>query len=340
MTRLREGAVAVLICVGRAWPLAAANDSYDFYTSLLHRGIGHVDAGQYEAGEKELRIAAFGLIDAIAEFETAEVYLTIAGDRLHSEEDSRRALQRIIAADRVQRRFGSLRLPERVRADFDKIALKLLTSDQYAFLKSSPAAAAETTTTPQHSSAPMPVPQPAISNPKPPPVVAPAPAPAPAPVPVPQPVVRSVPAPVQHASRPQPQPARPQPTPQPAVPAPVPVLTVNALMANADKAVDNNDLPGARKMYDQIVADPSLDHATLIHLGMQSYRARDFATAVRAFARSGFGGSEAPYRYYYAVALYETGQPAAAKRELTQALPYIEITPDVAAYRDKIENAR
>jgi tetratricopeptide (TPR) repeat protein len=316
------------MCVGMAWPLAAANDANDFYTSLLHRGIGHVDAGQYEAGQKELRIAAFGLVDAIAELETAEVYLTIAGDRLHSEADSRRALQRIIAADRVQRRFGSLNLPEKVHADFDKIASKLLTSDQYAFLKASPTAAAGTTMTmtPQHSSAPMPVPQPAISNPKPPPVVAPAPVPAP--VPVPQPV----PPPVKHTVRQQP------PTPQP--PAPAPVLTSNALIANADKAVDNNDLAAARKMYDQVVADPSLDHTTLIHLGMQSYRARDFATAVRAFGRSGFGGSEAPYRYYYAVALYETGQPAAAKRELTQALPYIEITPDVAAYRDKIENAR
>lgn len=330
MTRLREGAVAVLICVTTAWPLAAASDASDFYRSLLHRGIGHVDAGQYETGEKELRIAAFGLVDAIPDFEIAEVYLTIAGDRMKSEADARRALQRIIAADRVQRRFGALSLPERVRADFDKIASKLLTSDQYAFLKASPGAAAGTTTmTPQHSSAPAPVPQPAISDPKPPPVVAPAPVPVPAPPPAP------VPAPVKQAKRPQPTPPPPTPTPTPA-----PVLSASAMMAKADKAVDNNDLAGARKIYDQLAADPTLDHATLIHLGMQSYRARDFATSVRAFSRSGFSGGEAPYRYYYAVALYETGQPAAAKRELSQALPYIEVTPDVAAYRDKIQNAR
>ena len=111
-------------------------------------------------------------------------------------------------------------------------------------------------------------------------------------------------------------------------------------MAAADQALNRNDLATARKIYEQIAAQPGLNHATLIHLGEQSYRARDFATAARAFSRSGFNTNEAPYRYYYAVALYETGQSAAAKRELSQALPYIEVTPDVAAYRTKIENAR
>ena len=111
-------------------------------------------------------------------------------------------------------------------------------------------------------------------------------------------------------------------------------------MAAADQALNRNDLATARKIYDQIAAQPGLDHATLIHLGEQSYRARDFATAAHALSRSGFNSSEAPYRYYYAVALYETGQSAAAKRELSLALPYIEVTPDVAAYRTKIESAR
>jgi hypothetical protein len=324
MTRLREGAVAVLICVATALPLAAANDANEFYISLLNRGISHVDAGQYEAGEKELRIAAFGLVDVIPQFETAEVYLTIAGDRMKSESDARRALQRVIAADRVQRRFGSLDLPARVRTDFDQIAQRLLTSDQYAFLKASPTATPEPAMTPQHSAVPAPVPQPAISNPKPPPVVVPTPAPASAPVPPP----------AQQSSR---KPSRPQP-PAPS-PAPVPNANANTLMATADKALDRNDLPAARKIYDQLASNPSLDHATLLHIGMQSYRARDFATAVRAFNRSGFNSSETPYRYYYAVALFETGQAAAAKRELSQALPYIEVTPDVATYRDKISNA-
>jgi hypothetical protein len=310
MTRVREGAVGVLIGLALAVPLFAATDASDFYLALLHRGIGHVDAGQYETAEKELRVAAFGLVDSIPQFETAQVYLAIAGDKLHSEADSRRALQRLIAADRVSRRFGSLELPAKVRTDFDQIASKLLTSDQYAFLKASPSAAPSTPAmTPQNSSAPMPMPQPVVTTPKPPP----------APVPPPKQVSKPVPAPV---------------------PAPATTFNVSAQMALADQAFNRNDLTGARKIYDQIATQPGLDHATLIHLGEQSYRARDFATAARAFARSGFNTSEAPYRYYYAVALFETGQSAAAKRELAQALPYIEVTPDVATYRTKIENAR
>jgi outer membrane biosynthesis protein TonB len=297
-------------------PAFAAADASDFYVGLLHRGIGHVDAGQYETAEKELRVAAFGLVDSIPQFETAEVYLTIAGDKLHSEADSRRALQRIIAADRVSRRFGSLELPAKVRTEFDQIASKLLTTDQYAFLKASPSAEpAVPVMTPQHSSAPVPMPQPAVTTPKPPP--APVPPPKQVSKPAPKPVPASVPA-----------------------PTPVPTYNVNAQMALADQALNRNDLGNARKIYDQIASQPGLDHATLIHLGEQSYRARDFATAARAFGRSGFNTSEAPYRYYYAVALFETGQSAAAKRELSQALPYIEVTPDVAGYRTRIENAR
>ncbi|HEV8434991.1 MAG TPA: hypothetical protein VGR95_16400 [Thermoanaerobaculia bacterium] len=298
------------MCLALALPMFAATDANDFYVNLLHRGIAQVDAGQYEAADKELHIAAFGLVDTIPLFETAEVYLAITGDKLHSEADSRRALQRVIVADRVERRFGSLDLPAKVRAEFDQIASKLLTSDQYAFLKASPSATPPTPAiTPQHSSAPAPVPQPAVANPSPPPVAAAHPAPVPKRSP-------------------------------PPVPAPAPTSNVNAQMALADQAFNRNDLAAARKIYDQIASQPGLDHATLIHLGEQSYRARDFATAARAFARSGFNSSEAPYRYYYAVALYETGQPAAAKAQLEQALPYIELTPDVAAYRDKIANAR
>jgi tetratricopeptide (TPR) repeat protein len=309
------------MCLALAVPSYAAAGANDFYVSLLHRGIVQVEGGQYEAADKELRIAAFGLVDSIPDFETAEVYLAITGDKLKSEADSRRALQRIIVADRIERRFGSLDLPAKVRAEFDAIASKLLTSDQYAFLKASPSAQlVAPAMTPQHSSAPAPVPQPVTSNPKPPPVVVAPPKPAPKPV-----VSKPVPAPTH------------LPVP---VPAPAPTFNVSAQMALADQALNRNDLGTARKIYDQVAQQPGLDHATLIHLGEQSYRARDFATAARAFSRSGFNTSDAPYRYYYAVALFETGQSAAAKRELSQALPYIEVTPDVAAYRTKIENAR
>ena len=60
----------------------------------------------------------------------------------------------------------------------------------------------------------------------------------------------------------------------------------------------------------------------------------------RRIERSGgFRSGEESYRYYFAVALYETGQYKAAKRELAEALKFIELTPDVAHYQAKIEGA-
>lgn len=308
-----------------AWPLVAAADSNDFYLSLLHRGVSHYDAAQYEAGAKELRTAAFGLVDSIPQFETAQIYLALASDHLKIEADARRAAQRVIAADRVERRYGSLAIPGATRTAFDQLTARLLTSDQVAFLRGSPSPTPPPVPAPQHSSAPAPTPQPAAA-----PVPAPAqptanPKSPPAPVPVPQ-------------SQPRPQPPpqpRPQPQPQPTATKPV---DIKAQLAQADVALAGNNLPAARAIYQSVINQPSLDHATLLRIGEQSYRARDFATAVRAFTRSGFASGEQPYHYYFAVALYETGQYEAARRELAEALPYIEVTQNVAQYRAKIES--
>ena len=79
----------------------------------------------------------------------------------------------------------------------------------------------------------------------------------------------------------------------------------------------------------------------LIRVAEGLYRSRDFAAALNAFARVGtLRRGEEPYRYYIAVAAYETGDYARAKKELAAALPYIEITPDVARYRTRIEGAQ
>ena len=111
-------------------------------------------------------------------------------------------------------------------------------------------------------------------------------------------------------------------------------------LAAADSALAKNDLLAARAIYRALVETPGLDHAPSMRIAEGSYRARDFATAIRAFERAGgFRKGEEPYHYYLAVSLYETGRYNAAKRELTAALPYIEVTPDIARYRTKIEGA-
>ncbi len=71
------------------------------------------------------------------------------------------------------------------------------------------------------------------------------------------------------------------------------------------------------------------------------YRSRDFSGALATFGRIGtLRRGEEPYRYYIAVAAYETGDYARAKKELASALPFIEITPDVARYQTRIDGAQ
>lgn len=155
-----------------------------------------------------------------------------------------------------------------------------------------------------------------------------------------------------------PQPAQPRVAPPPAPPAaattttttttatpprPAPVYTAAeqaVRFAAAERALNANDLPEARRIYSELLASQGLDRSSYIRLAEGFYRARHFTGALAAFERAGgLRGGEEPYRYYVAVALYETGQYERASRELASALPYIEITPDVARYRLKIQSA-
>ena len=108
----------------------------------------------------------------------------------------------------------------------------------------------------------------------------------------------------------------------------------------AEQALAAARLAEARTIYRELLDLPSLDRTGLLRLAEGLYRSRDFGPTLRAFNRLGsLRRGEEPYRYYIAVALYETGQYARSKQELTAALPYIEITPDVARYKSKIEGA-
>ena len=98
---IRQRIVAPFVCA------AATND---FYGTLLQRGIAHVNSGSFEAGARELRIAAFGLVDNIPQFEVAQIYLAIASEKLGREADARHASQRVLAAERIEPRYASLQI--------------------------------------------------------------------------------------------------------------------------------------------------------------------------------------------------------------------------------------
>jgi len=111
-------------------------------------------------------------------------------------------------------------------------------------------------------------------------------------------------------------------------------------MADGERAIAAGDLATARSVYSSALQSPQLSHQTLLKIGEGLYRSRDFHGAATAFDRAGaFEKGDEPYRYYYAVALYETGRYGPAKQELAAAIPYIRITPDVERYQRKIDGA-
>lgn len=379
--------VAVLIIATA--PLLAATAT-EFYTNLLRRGVAAYDAGRYEEASRQLRLAAFGFVDSIEQYETAHAYLAVAYDRLGSEERARDSARRVVAGEQVERRFATLLLPDAVRSAFQAVATRLLTPAEAAILRgTAPANVPQTASSnpaPRGTTGTTTAPRPALpeaTNTNPPPVsttpATPAtttprettitvpfdappaaerkpavePKPAPAKPPVTQPAVTqpavtqpavTQPAvtqpPVTQPAATQPKPAAPQPKP---VPPAVPAFTASEIatrLSAAERALSTANLVEARRTYRELLAAPGLAHETLVRIAEGLYRSRDFTAVLQAFDRAGdLRRGEEPYRYYIAVASYETGQYARAKRELAAALPFIEITPDVARYRSKIEGA-
>lgn len=351
----RHTAAAAIVALVAVVGMAAS--PADFHVSLLNRGIADYNAGRDALAARELRIAAFGLMESIQHYETAQIYLALVSMKLGNESAARTAAEKVVSAESVQRRYASLKLPAQVRTSFETLTGKIAGNEALAVLRGGAAAArAPQTFTPAPQTAavvpppnPQPPPQP---KPVPPPVPERAPEikpiadPTPAPVkPTPEPVkpppvpVKPTPAPV----KPTPAAVKPTPTPTaPAKPTPAPAKTINvkARLADGERALQRNALAEARPIYRELLEASGIDHPTMLLIAEGSYRARDFAGTVRAFERAGtLNRGEEPYRYYLAVAMYETGDYHGAKRELAGALPYIEVTADVARYRVKIEGA-
>ena len=369
----------LLAALAVATPALAATPS-EFYLALLKRGASEVEAGRHSDSVTPLRLAAFGFVDSVENYETAQVYLTVAYDRLSQPDQAREAATRVVAAERVERRYATLPLPPSIRTAFDAIARKILASSDVAALTAPPvapsqvkpivppAATARATTPAQKpptavagtngvkTVAPTETPK-QIAKPVEKPAVIPGPPrveekPAPTPIvskpPAQTPKSTPTPTPVQVKPTP-PVPAQVKPTPsapvqvKPAPPAPQPQpsrVDVPARLATAERALTAANLAAARRVYRELLAQPSLDRVTLIRIGEGLYRARDFGGALSAFQRLGpLRAGEEPYRYYIAVALFETGDYERARKELAAALPHIEITPDVARYRSKIEGS-
>src|SRR5260370_11393414 len=52
-----------------------------FYLGLYQRGMTLFEAGDFASASRELRLAAFGLVDSLEQFETAHIYAAVAASK-------------------------------------------------------------------------------------------------------------------------------------------------------------------------------------------------------------------------------------------------------------------
>lgn len=134
----------------------------------------------------------------------------------------------------------------------------------------------------------------------------------------------------------------PQTTESPA-PSPGVTLTGSAALTTlrqAEELAAAGDLVAADALYVRLANDPNVPREVLAESAVGLYRIGSYEASVAAFRRMGaFARGEEDLRYYFAVSLYESGAYRDAQRELACALPFIEITDDVARYRLKIEQS-
>jgi hypothetical protein len=129
--------------------------------------------------------------------------------------------------------------------------------------------------------------------------------------------------------------------------APVPSRTASlsgseALTAlrRANDFVRAGEVAAAHELYVRLADDRNVPREVLAETGIGLYRIGSYDESVAAFRRmDAFARGEEDLRYYFAVALYETGAYREAQKELACALPFIQVTDDVARYRLKIEHS-
>lgn len=110
------------------------------------------------------------------------------------------------------------------------------------------------------------------------------------------------------------------------------------VLRTAEAAASNGNIAEAVRLYAGLAGSAGVPREVLAEAAVGLYRTGAFREASDAFRKFGtFAKGEEDLRYYNAVALYETGQFAEAQKELACALPFIQMTDDVARYRTKIE---
>jgi Flp pilus assembly protein TadD len=314
---LRKPIAVLLVVVGlRLGAVATPEGS-------LELGLRAFRAGDYASAVVDLGAAASvsstdwqtyvarRQMDRLQSFEMALVYLALAQFRLGGEDEAHQTILRLLEAERIVPLYAGLPLQSDA-AEFETLVNALV-----------PASGLPANGQIAASDAMLPLP-----------AVTPAAAP--------QPPATTQPAPVAAAP---PQATAPPPTTQPQPVARISTdddgaavrAALNSLR-QAQALADDGELDDANAIYTRLAVSSPREIVAAAAVGL--YRTGAYRDAVQGFRRLGtFGRGEEDLHYYFAVALYEAGEYEAARKELLCALPYIELTDEVARYRAKIEQS-
>jgi tetratricopeptide (TPR) repeat protein len=348
--RYRSGLLALAALLGlAAGPPATA--THPFYEGLLRDGTVALERDQSAAAARDLRLAAFGLLDEPPRLAEALMKLAVAEAGLADEQRVVEVLGRLVD---LEERFGAVsatELPAPLQSRFEAAALRYgpdsLLSAVPAFAAlverraqsrqpaererrrrggTTPNAVVSTVAEPESEQPAVPGPQDAIGE-----------------------VAAGGKAVETGARGDHPPDATngqadvPAHATEPAAPSPAVLSTeeqaslekARHLLARARRAGDLDEALAAARA----VADAHPEHARAQELaGEIAYRSSRFAEAARFFDRLPLAATrERPeLAFYMAVALYETGQEKRARGILEGALPLIERTAFVEGYVRKI----
>jgi tetratricopeptide (TPR) repeat protein len=120
---------AIFVCL-----VTFSVSAQSFYEARFLSGVSDFNRGAYVRAVDELRVAAFGRVDDVAQYEIAEVYLAIAYQKLDRVDDARLAALKVIQAEQVSPVYTTLDLARDIRASFETLLPSLLNKDQLSHL--------------------------------------------------------------------------------------------------------------------------------------------------------------------------------------------------------------
>jgi tetratricopeptide (TPR) repeat protein len=301
----------------------ARSDDSETAAHLLQIGKDSYHAGRYSTAVEDLRSAAekfvgldekqlfidTGTLPNLPQFEESLVYLTLAYSKLGRDSEAGDTVERLLSAERISPAYSSLPLTSEV-ADFEPLAARLV---PFATLPPNAQLARATAAAPTQ-------PQTAIVEER-------------------TALFRAV------SERPVESTALPPVVPKKhAAPVPKPVResssTLLTKLRKAESRAADGDLDEAARLYSEVATTRSAPREMIGAAGAGLYRVGAYDAAINAFNRLGaFARGEEDLRYYDAVSLYETGHYKEAQKQLACALPYVQVTDDVARYRTKIEQS-